>query len=92
MSEELRRLATEYKAEHSLQDLADRIDISRTALSLWLAGKYKSDGSTIERALASFFGASKLSRKDEQLLGRITELLQRAENRENIVAALTLRR
>jgi DNA transposition AAA+ family ATPase len=88
----LRRLANEYIKEHSIQDLSDQIGISRTTLSLWVSGKYKSDGSAIEKRIEGFFSASSLSRKDEQVLQRITELLHRAENRTNIIAALTLRR
>lgn len=91
-AEKLRQLAHEYIEEHSIQELAKNIDVSRTQLSLWLSKKYKSNPAPLQQKLSLFFGSISVSRSDERILQRITELLHHAENRENIVAALALRR
>jgi transposase-like protein len=76
----------------SLAGLASEIGISRTTLSLWYRDRYPHDPIAIESKLDAYFAPDRLSFKDEYILGKIEELLQRAEKRENIVAVIALRR
>lgn len=81
---------SEYADKRRLGELISGIKVhSKTKVSLWLSSKYKGDTETLERDIRFFLMRSPLSRRDEQRLLAIRELLNDADNRDAIIAQIT---
>ena len=89
-SDELRTIVRrDFADQRKLGELISAIKVhSKTKVSLWLAGKYKSSAETLERDIRKFLLSRQLCRRDELILTEITVLLNRASNRDALIAAI----
>ena len=90
-SEECRAVVQKYIEDHKLGELSQNIGVSKTALSLYANGKYKSSAATIEEKIGAFITRSDISFRDERRLLAIYAILDESDNRESIIAAIAHR-
>jgi hypothetical protein len=92
ISEDCRAYVLKIISMQQLGELCQQTGLSKTALSLYANGKYKSNAGRIEAKISSLAQRSTMSFKDERRLIQIYAILDEADSSESIRAAIACKR